>query len=519
MTYGHAASQLYGAHLAMLCSLINCKPMMSTASRLVNVLLSALLLTVAHVSTLPAVDLPTPEPTAECEGHYKGKRPTESELNKILAAHKIWLNNIWDNTSNKGGRQANLCGVHLADPFLRGNDWLKRAHLGSANLQEAYLHGVNLEQAQLQYANLHKANLSSANLHNAFLTFANLQGADLSSANFEAADLGGTNLQDADLQHAHLERGSLLEADLRRANLGSANIQRALLERANLQEANLDEAELQRSSLHGANLRAASLRGANLEATNLAKANLTAAIFEIKPGSLPDIPPLAIASGLAEMTFDVSPHALVELREAFKKLGMRDQERQITYAIEKTGRRHLGESRHWSDKFEGAFKYLFFELPCDYGMTPGRSLKILGGSIGLFSLVYISALLAARGRAGIWVFWPADRVYTAEGEPSPIRLTSEFIFPRLQARAAGRWWSAVIRWLSVPFVGLYFSIISAFSLGWRELNVGTWISRMQPREYILRATGWVRFVAGFQSLLSVYLLALWVLTYWGRPFE
>jgi hypothetical protein len=36
---------------------------------------------------------------------------------------------------------------------------------------------------------------------------------------------------------------------------------------------------------------------------------------------------------------------------------------------------------------------------------------------------------------------------------------------------------------------------------------------------MLRATGWVRTVAGIQSLLSVYLLALWVLTYFGRPFE
>jgi hypothetical protein len=36
---------------------------------------------------------------------------------------------------------------------------------------------------------------------------------------------------------------------------------------------------------------------------------------------------------------------------------------------------------------------------------------------------------------------------------------------------------------------------------------------------VLRATGWVRTVAGIQSLLSVYLLALWVLTYFGQPFE
>src|SRR5262245_45047079 len=149
--------QLYGAHLAMPCSLINRRPMMNTASRLVNVLLSAFLLSVAHVRTLPAVELPTPKPTVKCEGPYNGKRPTTSELNEIPAAHEIWLNHLWFNTSNEGGRQANLCGVDLADPFLRGNDSLKRANLGSANLREAYLHGANFEKAQLQHANLHRA--------------------------------------------------------------------------------------------------------------------------------------------------------------------------------------------------------------------------------------------------------------------------------------------------------------------------------------------------------------------------
>ena len=43
--------------------------------------------------------------------------------------------------------------------------------------------------------------------------------------------------------------------------------------------------------------------------------------------------------------------------------------------------------------------------------------------------------------------------------------------------------------------------------------------RMQKRPYTLRATGWVRAASGLQSLLSVYLLALWALTYFGRPFE
>jgi hypothetical protein len=62
-------------------------------------------------------------------------------------------------------------------------------------------------------------------------------------------------------------------------------------------------------------------------------------------------------------------------------------------------------------------------------------------------------------------------------------------------------------------------VLSPFHIGFRELNVGTWLARLQTREYTLRATGWVRAVAGVQSLLSVYLLALWALTYFGRPFQ
>ena len=65
---------------------------------------------------------------------------------------------------------------------------------------------------------------------------------------------------------------------------------------------------------------------------------------------------------------------------------------------------------------------------------------------------------------------------------------------------------------------LFFSILSAFHLGWREFNVGNWIASVQSREYTLRATGWVRSVSGVQSLVSMYLLAIWALSYFGRPF-
>ena len=67
-------------------------------------------------------------------------------------------------------------------------------------------------------------------------------------------------------------------------------------------------------------------------------------------------------------------------------------------------------------------------------------------------------------------------------------------------------------WRHVLGYAVYFSVLSAFHIGWRELNVGNWISRLQFRTYTLQATGWGRTVSGLQSLISVYLLALWALT-------
>ena len=133
-------------------------------------------------------------------------------------------------------------------------------------------------------------------------------------------------------------------------------------------------------------------------------------------------------------------------------------------------------------------------------MRPGRPLLILFlAIIPFFSIPYSIVLKRPPKRDGIWKVWISERVRKDLGSEEPVRLNLEFF--------------------SALGFGFYFSLISAFSIGWRELNVGNWITRIQWREYTLRASGWVRMVSGAQSLVSVYLLALWVLTYFGRPFE
>ncbi len=122
-----------------------------------------------------------------------------------------------------------------------------------------------------------------------------------------------------------------------------------------------------------------------------------------------------------------------------------------------------------------------------------------------FSLFYMQAILVPEPeKYGIYRFWPdaKERVkdYNVQKKPERIEVSD---FKELR----------MLGW------GLYFSVLSAFHIGWRDLNVGSWLVRIQTREYSLRATGWVRVVSGIQSLISVYLVALWALVYFGRPFE
>ena len=131
-------------------------------------------------------------------------------------------------------------------------------------------------------------------------------------------------------------------------------------------------------------------------------------------------------------------------------------------------------------------------------MHPGRPLIIMLCLIPFFAVPYLIALYLP-GPDGIYKKWSPDRIRKdLGGDKGEARLDANQDL--------------------VDNYAMYFSILSAFHLGWRDLNVGNWITRMQPREYTLRATGWVRTVSGIQSLISVYLLALAVLTYFGRPF-
>lgn len=476
-------------------------------------------------------------PDVKCGGPFEGKRLDQRQMLAVWTAHLEWIKakpkemtmKVYMIEAGGDAKRANLCGANLsilpdltkADPI---DTTLAKIYLldglSGANLSEANLSGVDLTFVDMKDADLNSADLSNANLSNAELRGAKLIGANLRSANLSEASLQRANLFAAKLSEAELSKANLSEADLRLADLSGVNLKEADLSGADLTVANLHEADL---------------KNTNLAEAKLERAEMSGALFAPKLGKLPDIY-LAFARNLEQMRTE--PESLVilsELREAFKKAGFRDAERAMTYLMKR-------QQEEEEPPLERRFNRIFFNWTCGYGLYPGRCLLLLFVLALPLSFVYFFALFRAQG-GGLWAVWPSERTDQTDGADGPVRLSFAQPFPPLppsptpppdplaafrpgvkasKPQPPGRFVRALrglARLFQALWVALYFSLLSAFHFGWRDLNVGNWIARIQHREYAIRPTGWVRVVSGIQSLISVYLVALWALSYFGRPFE
>ena len=421
-------------------------------------------------------------------------------------------------------RTAKLRGAKLVAAYLEGADLagadleeveldlatLKNAILTGANLKGAKLQGANLEGAKLGGANLASAEVNGATLKNAILTGANLKGAKLQGANLEGAKLGGANLASANLSKASLEAAALIGANLGGAKLGEANLKDSDLIGADLTGAYLNEANLVGAKLSKTNFENATLGGTNLDKAHLDFVNLTRATYGPigKPHDyvegIKGLDTVSVPRGYEDSELRIS--GLLQLRKLLQEAGLRDREREATYAIERSQTHHALAT--WAENplvaCLAALRLIFVEWPTGYGLYPFGAFLILLGFIVIFALIYITALATNTGT--ICRIWPAGRLQWKLGGPELVK------DPHVEE---------LIPWGPLGTLGhaLQFSLLSAFHIGFRELNVGNWIARLQSREYVLQAVGWVRVVAGVQSLLSVYLLAIWALTYFGRPFQ
>ncbi len=406
--------------------------------------------------------------------HAKGWKPSKEELDGILTRHRQWLEKSGKNENSEEGR-ANLCNANLSGAELNG----------------AMLDKADLSDTQLASANLNRANLSEAKLYRARAYYAELND----------ANLFGANLDDA----------NLLLAKLNNANLKTATLKRAFLLGAEMKNVDLNYAQLDNAYFPGADLIGASLQQGSVSGAVLAQSDLTNAKYA--PVSRPPDPYVAGIKGLSTVTFEAGREdGLVQLRELLQKAGHRELEREATFAIESGKTKHAITEWHENraGAIEGVFRKFAFEWTTGYGLYPAHALLIIVVVWALLVPIYAWSIWQeprkVTGGSGIYRIWPKDRVEMREG------MQPKLDNPAVVECLHGGYVSA-LGWAA------YFSLLSTFQIGFREFSVGTWLSRAQPRNFVLESVGWVRTVSGLQSLLSVYLLAMWVLTYFGRPFQ
>jgi uncharacterized protein YjbI with pentapeptide repeats len=400
---------------------------------------------------------------------------------------------------------ANLAGASLSSADLTGA-WLSNADLNNADLSLAQMTKTRLNGADLSGANLVLAKLSGTNPRQVDLTKANLTGAKLDATDLSGADLSGAKLIKAHLSVANLSGADLSGADLTGANLTDTNLPGAIMQSANLTNANLSDANLHGAMLAKANLTGALLRETALTDTGIAGTNLTNA--EYAPASEPPAPYVASIKGLDTLNPEPGEQVgLVQLRKLLQDAGLRDDERRVTDSIQRGITRDQVASSFWSlGWLWGFLRFVGFDVTTAYGLYPWRALieiLVLGF---FFTFAYMQPIRRPRKEAwkpsGIYRVFPARRI---DKTPSTQTVDKERV-------EAGNCWKAF--WLAA-----YFSLISAVNIGFQQFTPGDWIRRLQTREYSLEPVGWVRVVAGAQALLSVYLLAIWALTQFGRPFD
>jgi uncharacterized protein YjbI with pentapeptide repeats len=468
---------------------------------------------------------------------YKGQKLNAKQLDEVLSQHALWLgdNQQLKKPNNKSPRRAHLCGADL-----------KGANLIKANLTMADLRQANLSHATLTNARLHRAWLDNANFHEADLSYADLSGAFLydtilTYTKLHNANGQGTKWLNADLTGAVLNSADLTGADFDNANLAgidanSANFTKANLYGANLSDANLAYTDFTDAILQQSNLTRAEFIDSVMTRALLHYANLTEALYFPKYGMAPDIIGLTVTDNFQTVSYydhRMGAPALVELREAYKKAGMRQMERLMIYMLKLGERKANWELGGWA-RVGSVLSYAFFELPSGYGLYPQRPLTLVIIMFFLFTVIYWLGLRLGFAHPFLEIRWPpryatkrapvnilkgdtrrtSNVCVTVEGDGGLRRYPSRL--KRKELKSLKGKFKKEFRLLRIS---LHLSLLNSFQIGWRDLNIGLWITYFQTHQYFFYTRGWLRKVGGLQSVLSFYMFILWLLTQFGRPFE
>jgi uncharacterized protein YjbI with pentapeptide repeats len=426
---------------------------------------------------------------------------TGSEFKLILENHAKWIEKLeevamefMEEDETLKDATFRVCGYVI---YKSIPDWPPSLYNDIENLiadsSRAILSGMNLTGALLYFQNLTGAILDNTNLTCASFYDADLTRAVLVNANLNESVMTKAKLNGAILTNANLSGTLSIEADFSWADLSDANLSEANLQNANFHGTRLNKADLYYSYLWGANLTEAILDSANLTEAFLYKTNLTGASFVrsnlmhvwFEPDPLPHPQDIAYSHNLDRLIYSGNPAPLVQIKRSLFNAGFKQQSKEVNAALNRAG--------------ASPSEYIFFDLTCEWGSNFLRPLVILLSSWGLFWLIYCFTPMRYNN-AGKYIF--------ATKKGSLKELKTGFFGWRKLRNIPKKFWIAFL-----------FSTQRTLRIGFREVSPSHWLMMLLPPDFEMKSRGWPRFVSGIQSLLSVALIVLSLLSYFGRPFE
>lgn len=314
-------------------------------------------------------------------------------------------------------------------------------------------------------------------------SFTPVSPADTARANLSGAKLSGANLFGADLLGADLTEAVLWEVDLRSADLRSAELTEANLTWANLTGAKLSGADLSGVVSIFMYLTEADLRQADLSGANLRGAYLGGTLFE--PDSLPTPEGIAYAENLDRLRYQDNPTPLVQLKQSLWDAGFKKPSKAVNTALRRV-------EASWLET-------ALFDWTCEWGINPWRPFLVLAILWFVLGVFYIFTRMRTT----------KDGKYLLASKRGLNRETQ--LRPDI--------WEFRVKFFKRIHIAFLFSLERSLRIGFREFSPNHWLKLLMPPDFELRSYGWPRFVSGMQSLISVCLIALSILSYFSRPFE
>lgn len=336
------------------------------------------------------------------------------------------------------------------------------------------------------------------------------EGNDFTGATFVCDDLTGVRFKPP----ATLEKVEFTDCDMSEADLTAVIGSKIKFTSSKLSGSHFDAAKLKCSVFDRVDLKDATFFSTDMSGVMFA------------PDTLPNARSLARALNLSKIRAPYNEVALFQLRGIFRESGDVEQAREITYAIE-SGRQeryerecstgldstlaiNLGDRTHACAMH--AIRAVAFSFTCHFGLTPWRPIFLLLG-LWLVCTLLLAVIVASSRKKVVTVvvtrsFGGKNRVREYD-----ICTTRERIV--FSGHGVYQLFRDICRLICVS---ARLSLMNLFNLQFREVEVGKWLRMMSSRDYDLKPKGIARTVSGMESILSLYLIALWVLVYFGDPF-